>query len=184
MHRPRADRRLREAVLARDGTTILSYGGGGGYGPLRELLAERHGVEPGRVFVTTGGLQGFVFYIAAQLQRRPGPRPRGGADIRPPSQAARLAGGRGREPADGRRGPRPRRARDGARPRRRCLVSLHDSDVPESERSHAGRPTAPAARRDRRRARPRRPRGRSVRPGALRGRAAALPARAGGWAAG
>src|SRR6187551_987769 len=53
------------AVLERDGTTILSYGTGGGYGPLRELLAERHAVEPGRVFVTTGGLQGFVFYSAA-----------------------------------------------------------------------------------------------------------------------
>ena len=60
------------AALARDGTTILSYGTGGGYGPLRELLAERHGVDPGRVFVTTGGLQGFVFYASAQLERKPG----------------------------------------------------------------------------------------------------------------
>src|SRR6476659_1414928 len=60
------------AALERDGTTILSYGTGGGYGPLREVLAERHGVEPGRVFLTTGGLQGFVFYSAAQLARRPG----------------------------------------------------------------------------------------------------------------
>src|SRR6476619_1009615 len=60
------------AALERDGTTILSYGVGGGYGPLRELLAERHGVDPGRVFATTGGLQGFVFYAAAQLLRRPG----------------------------------------------------------------------------------------------------------------
>ena len=33
---------------------------------------ERHGVEPGRVFLTTGGLQGFVFYAAVQLARRPG----------------------------------------------------------------------------------------------------------------
>ena len=57
------------AALERDGTTILSYGTGGGYGPLRELLAERHAVDPGRVFVTTGGLQGFVFYSAAQLAR-------------------------------------------------------------------------------------------------------------------
>jgi len=39
---------------------------------LRELLAERHGVEPGRVFLTTGGLQGFVFYAAVQLALRPG----------------------------------------------------------------------------------------------------------------
>ena len=61
-----------QAALERDGTTILSYGTGGGYGPLRELLAERHAVDPDRVFVTTGGLQGFVFYSAAQLARRPG----------------------------------------------------------------------------------------------------------------
>ena len=60
------------AALDRDGRTILSYGTGGGYGPLRELLAERHGVDPGRVFLTTGGLQGFVFYAAAQLERSPG----------------------------------------------------------------------------------------------------------------
>ena len=60
------------AALAKDGTTILSYGSGGGYGPLREHLAARHAVEPGRVFVTTGGLQGFAFYAAVQLARRPG----------------------------------------------------------------------------------------------------------------
>jgi len=64
--------RCAQAALDRDGATILSYGTGGGYGPLRELLAERHGVDPGRVFVTTGGLQGFVLYSATQLQRRPG----------------------------------------------------------------------------------------------------------------
>jgi len=60
------------AALAKDGTTILSYGSGGGYGPLRESLAARHGVASGRVFVTTGGLQGFAFYAAVQLERRPG----------------------------------------------------------------------------------------------------------------
>ncbi len=60
------------AALERDGITVLSYGPGGGYGPLREHLAERHGVEPGRVFVTTGGLQGFVFYAGVQLALRPG----------------------------------------------------------------------------------------------------------------
>src|SRR6185436_9962483 len=59
-------------VLERDGKTVLSYGTGGGYGPLRELLAARHGVDPGRVFVTVGGLQGFVFYAAVQLELRPG----------------------------------------------------------------------------------------------------------------
>jgi 2-aminoadipate transaminase len=60
------------AALERDGTTILSYGAGGGYGPLRELLAERHGVDPGRVFATTGGLHGFWLYATVQLERRPG----------------------------------------------------------------------------------------------------------------
>jgi 2-aminoadipate transaminase len=60
------------AALERDGITILSYGTGGGYGPLREVLAERHRVPPGRVFLTTGGLQGFVFYAAVQLALRPG----------------------------------------------------------------------------------------------------------------
>ena len=45
---------------------------GGGYGPLREVLAARHGVDASRVFLTAGGLQGFVFYAAAQLALRPG----------------------------------------------------------------------------------------------------------------
>ena len=56
------------AALERDGHTILSYGPGGGYGPLRELLAERHGVEPSRIVITSGSLQGFVF-LAEQLVR-------------------------------------------------------------------------------------------------------------------
>jgi 2-aminoadipate transaminase len=60
------------AALERDGTTILSYGPGGGYGPLRERLAERHGVTPARIVLTTGGLQGFSFYAAELLVRRPG----------------------------------------------------------------------------------------------------------------
>jgi DNA-binding transcriptional MocR family regulator len=59
-------------ALERDGTTILSYGTGGGYGPLRDVLSRRHDVDPARVFLTTGGLQGFVFYSAVQLARRPG----------------------------------------------------------------------------------------------------------------
>ncbi len=60
------------AALDRDGRSILSYGPGGGYGPLREWLAERHGVEPSRVVITSGSLQGFVF-LAEQLVR-PGAR--------------------------------------------------------------------------------------------------------------
>src|SRR6266571_6527645 len=49
------------AVIERDGRTVLSYGPAGGYAPLREWIAERHGVEPARVLVTNGSLQGFVF---------------------------------------------------------------------------------------------------------------------------
>src|SRR6266702_6789113 len=49
------------AVIERDGRTVLSYGPAGGYAPLREWIAERHGVEPGRVLITNGSLQGFVF---------------------------------------------------------------------------------------------------------------------------
>ena len=36
-------------VIERDGRTVLSYGPGGGYGPLREWIAARHGVETARV---------------------------------------------------------------------------------------------------------------------------------------
>src|SRR6266581_1764991 len=49
------------AAIERDGHTILSYGPSPGYAPLREWIAERHGVAPGRVFLTNGSLQGFVF---------------------------------------------------------------------------------------------------------------------------
>src|SRR5207247_8355564 len=49
------------AAIERDGTTVLSYGAVGGYQPLREWIAERHGVEPSRVLVTNGSLQGIAF---------------------------------------------------------------------------------------------------------------------------
>ena len=49
------------AALERDGQTILSYGPSPGYAPLREWIAARHGVDPARVFLTNGSLQGFVF---------------------------------------------------------------------------------------------------------------------------
>ena len=55
------------AALERDGRTLLSYGPVGGYAPLREWIAERHGVDPARVLVTNGSLQGFVF-LAQQLR--------------------------------------------------------------------------------------------------------------------
>jgi 2-aminoadipate transaminase len=59
------------AAVERDGSTVLSYGPGGGYGPLREWIAARHGVEPGRVVLTSGSLQGFVFLAEHLLEGRP-----------------------------------------------------------------------------------------------------------------
>jgi DNA-binding transcriptional MocR family regulator len=47
-------------VLARDGKTILSYGSGAGYAPLREVLGEWFDVSPNQIIVTNGALQGFV----------------------------------------------------------------------------------------------------------------------------
>jgi DNA-binding transcriptional MocR family regulator len=48
-------------AIARGGPEILSYGPAGGYAPLRAWIADRHGVEPERVVLTNGSLQGFVF---------------------------------------------------------------------------------------------------------------------------
>jgi 2-aminoadipate transaminase len=50
-----------KAALERDGAAALSYGAGGGYDPLREWVAERHGADPARVLLMNGSLQGFVF---------------------------------------------------------------------------------------------------------------------------
>ena len=46
------------AAVERDGEVALNYGPVAGYGPLREWIAEHHGVGPGRVMVTNGSLQG------------------------------------------------------------------------------------------------------------------------------
>jgi DNA-binding transcriptional MocR family regulator len=50
------------AAVERDGATVLSYGSSAGYAPLRDWIAERHGVDPTRVLVTNGSLQGMVFF--------------------------------------------------------------------------------------------------------------------------
>ena len=60
------------AVARREASTLFAYGPGGGYAPLREWVAARHGVDARRVVLTVGGLQGFAFYAAEQLERRPG----------------------------------------------------------------------------------------------------------------
>jgi DNA-binding transcriptional MocR family regulator len=60
------------AAALRDGPRIFSYGPAGGYPPLREWVAARHDVPPGRVVLTVGGLHGFGLYAAELLERRPG----------------------------------------------------------------------------------------------------------------
>ena len=54
------------AAIERDGRTILNYGPAGGYAPLRGWIAERHGVDPDRVVLTNGSLQGLAF-LAREL---------------------------------------------------------------------------------------------------------------------
>lgn len=62
-----------EQVLSTDPVRILSYGTGGGYQPLREQVAEWHGVAPDRVILTPGSLQGLALLIQhLQLASTPG----------------------------------------------------------------------------------------------------------------
>jgi 2-aminoadipate transaminase len=58
------------AVVERDGGTVLSYGPVAGYQPLREWIAERHSVDPARVLITNGSLQGLVFLAEHFAGRR------------------------------------------------------------------------------------------------------------------
>ena len=60
------------AVVERDGRTILNYGPVGGYEPLREWVAARHGVQPSQVLITNGSLQGLS--LIAGLLVDPGAR--------------------------------------------------------------------------------------------------------------
>jgi DNA-binding transcriptional MocR family regulator len=50
-------------VFERDGETALNYGPSGGYAPLREWLADRHGVAAGQIMLTNGSLQGLDLVI-------------------------------------------------------------------------------------------------------------------------
>src|SRR3954471_16498966 len=60
------------AAVERDGKTILNYGPVSGYQPLREWVAERHGVEPNQVLITNGSLQGLS--LLAGVLTKPGDR--------------------------------------------------------------------------------------------------------------
>jgi 2-aminoadipate transaminase len=57
-----------KAALARDGATALNYGPPLGYPPLREWIADRHGVDAARVMVTNGSLQAFNFIARHYVQ--------------------------------------------------------------------------------------------------------------------
>jgi DNA-binding transcriptional MocR family regulator len=56
------------AVLEKDGKTLLSYGSGAGYTPLREYIGKWFGVHPSRVVLTNGSLQGLAL-LAQHLAR-------------------------------------------------------------------------------------------------------------------
>jgi len=58
-------REAAERALLEDGSRALSYAPGG-YPPLREWIAARHGVDASRVLLTNGSLQGVAF-LAQQL---------------------------------------------------------------------------------------------------------------------
>jgi 2-aminoadipate transaminase len=60
-----------QAVVQRPERDTVQYGPPGGFPPLRELLAKRHGVEPGQIFVANGSLQGLVFLATDLLRENP-----------------------------------------------------------------------------------------------------------------
>ena len=108
----------------------------------------RHGVDPGRVIVTNGGLQGFVFYAEELLAERPG-RVLVEAPTydRPLKILARLGAEVVPVPMDA-EGLDPD-ALERELERRRHELRLHDPDLPESERADALDRAAPARRRAR-----------------------------------
>jgi DNA-binding transcriptional MocR family regulator len=59
-----------EAVLKEDGKTVLSYGSSAGYQPLREHIGAWFGVDPARVVITNGALQGFVLLARRTVRAR------------------------------------------------------------------------------------------------------------------
>jgi 2-aminoadipate transaminase len=59
------------AAIERDGRTILNYGAARGYGPLRDWIGERHGVDADRIVLTNGSLQGLAFLAGELVPRGP-----------------------------------------------------------------------------------------------------------------
>ena len=94
-------------VARKDGARVFAYGPGSGYAPLREWIAERHGVAVRASRPHRRGAAGIRLLRRRAARTSTGARPRRGSELRPPTQGARARGGRDRGPADGRRGPRP-----------------------------------------------------------------------------
>jgi 2-aminoadipate transaminase len=57
------------AAVEQGGADVLNYGPAAGYRPLRERIARAHRVEPERILLTNGSLQGFLF-LARRLAGR------------------------------------------------------------------------------------------------------------------
>src|SRR5690349_11487360 len=51
-------------AVSQHGRVALNYGDPGGYSPLREWIALRHGTVPGNVLVTPGSMIGLNFIVA------------------------------------------------------------------------------------------------------------------------
>ena len=169
-----------KAAIERDGVAMLSYGAGGGYGPLREWIAAaaRRRARPGPAHERLApGLR-----LPRPAPRRPRPaRARRGADLRPAAADPRAPRRRDRAAADGRRGARPRRARARARARREARASSTRSRPSRTRAGGRSRPSGAAASPSSRpSARAARARGRPVRARPLRGRGAADAVRARG----
>ena len=58
-----------ERAFRGDPGGVTAYGTAIGYPPLREWIAQRHGVEPERVLVTNGSMQADAFLFEALVQR-------------------------------------------------------------------------------------------------------------------
>ena len=124
---PAADVRAAARARARreDPAGALSYGPGYGYGPLREWIAERHGVEPERVRAVQRLARGGADAVRPPGRaRRPGDRR--GALLRPHAARARDARSGAVRRAAAKRRDRRRRARGraGGRPARPSFAHI------------------------------------------------------------
>src|SRR5438309_4059331 len=57
-----------ERAFASDPGGMTAYGTSVGYVPLREWIAERHGVQPANVIVTNGSMQADAFLFEAMVE--------------------------------------------------------------------------------------------------------------------